>query len=120
LAAGVHTFIDKTVSRFWEREDQEKFKLELDAFSSKVLADVGSPFHKLEATTQDKIVSTLAQEKGDDTLFKTMRELTVSGFFSSEAGLTKVLNYNPVPGPYQGCVDYTAGTPVDSFHAGGW
>jgi len=120
MAAGVHTFIDKTVSRFWEREDQEKFKLELDAFSSKVLADVGSPFHKLEAKTQDKIVSTLAQEKGDDTLFKTMRELTVSGFFSSEAGLTKVLNYNPVPGPYQGCVDYTAGSPVDSFHAGGW
>ena len=24
MAAGVHTFIDQTISRFWEKEDQDK------------------------------------------------------------------------------------------------
>jgi hypothetical protein len=32
------------------------------------------------------------------------KELVVAGYFTSEAGATKVLQYLPVPGPYKGCV----------------
>jgi gluconate 2-dehydrogenase gamma chain len=34
----------------------------------------------------------------------TTKELTVSGFFTSEAGATQVLQYEAVPGAYHGCL----------------
>lgn len=120
MAAGVHTFIDQTVSRFWEKEDQDKLLAGLSAFGKKIKADTGKSFYELEPATQDNIVTELAKEEGEKTLFKTMRELTVSGFFTSELGQTEVLNYLPVPGPYQGCVDYIPGTTMDSTHGKGW
>ena len=120
IAAGVHTFIDQTLSRFWEKEDQDKMIAGLNAFSESVTKENGKDFYQLDPADQDKIVGTLAQEEGNETLFRVMRELTVSGFFTSELGQTEVLNYNPVPGPYQGCVAYVAGTPMDTTMREGW
>ena len=120
IAAGVHTFIDQTISRFWEKEDQDKMIAGLDVFSESIQQEYGKDFYQLDPSKQDVIVGTLAQEEGEVTLFKAMRELTVSGFFTSELGQTEVLNYNPVPGPYQGCVPYEAGTPMDTTMHLGW
>ena len=33
-----------------------------------------------------------------------VKELTMLGFFTSEAGATQVLQYQAVPGAYKGCV----------------
>ena len=33
-----------------------------------------------------------------------VKELTLLGYFTSEVGATQVLQYNPLPGPYRGCV----------------
>ena len=41
--------------------------------------------------------------------FRMMKELTLLGFFTSEAGATKALRYVAVPGRYEGCVDYKKG-----------
>jgi Gluconate 2-dehydrogenase subunit 3 len=41
--------------------------------------------------------------------FTLMKQLTLLGFFTSEPGATQVLRYNPVPGKYEGCVDYKTG-----------
>lgn len=120
MAAGVHTFIDQTISRFWEPADQNRITAGLDAFSNSVKEDNGKDFYQLDPSKQDEIIGTLAKEEGDETLFRVMRELTVSGFFTSELGQTEVLNYNPVPGPYQGCVPYVAGTPMDTSIREGW
>jgi hypothetical protein len=38
-----------------------------------------------------------------------MKQLTVWGYFTSEAGATKALRYVPVPGRYEGCIPYTKG-----------
>jgi hypothetical protein len=38
--------------------------------------------------------------------FAKLKELTVIGFFSSETGATKFLNYNPMPMRYDGDFDY--------------
>ena len=32
------------------------------------------------------------------------RELTLLGYFVSQPGATQVLQYNPLPGPFRGCV----------------
>lgn len=35
--------------------------------------------------------------------FRMMKELTLTGYFTSEPGATKFLKYNPAPGKYDGC-----------------
>jgi hypothetical protein len=34
-----------------------------------------------------------------------MKELTLFGYFTSEVGCTQALNYLPIPGRYDACVD---------------
>jgi len=41
--------------------------------------------------------------------FTTMKELTLTGFFTSEVGATKALRYVAIPGRYEGCVPYAKG-----------
>lgn len=41
--------------------------------------------------------------------FTLMKQLVLLGFFTSEQGVTRVLRYDPVPGKYQGCIDYKEG-----------
>ena len=41
--------------------------------------------------------------------FTLMKQLVLLGFFTSKPGATQVLRYVPVPGKYQGCIDYKAG-----------
>ena len=41
--------------------------------------------------------------------FTMMKQLTLLGFFTSKEGMTKAVRYQPVPGRYEGCVDYKKG-----------
>ena len=52
-----------------------------------------------------------AKKKPEDPAhyFRMMKELTIWGYFSSEAGATKALRYIAVPGRYEGCVPYKKG-----------
>ena len=50
------------------------------------------------------------KKKEDPThYFRMMKELTLTGFFTSEAGATKALRYEAVPGRYDGCLPYKKG-----------
>jgi hypothetical protein len=53
----------------------------------------------------------LADEKKNNAkhYFTMMKELTLTGFFTSEVGATKVLRYVAIPGRYEGCVPYKKG-----------
>jgi Gluconate 2-dehydrogenase subunit 3 len=41
--------------------------------------------------------------------FTLMKQLTLLGFFTSKPGVTQVLRYVPVPGKYEGCIEYKEG-----------
>ncbi|TAF97487.1 MAG: gluconate 2-dehydrogenase subunit 3 family protein [Cytophagia bacterium] len=41
--------------------------------------------------------------------WRLMKELTLFGYFTSEEGATKALNYVPIPGKYEGCIPYKKG-----------
>lgn len=50
------------------------------------------------------------KKEGDPThYFQILKELTLTGYFTSEAGATKALRYVPVPGKYEGCIPYKKG-----------
>lgn len=41
--------------------------------------------------------------------FRTLKELTLLGYFTSEIGATQALSYNQVPGRYDACIPYKEG-----------
>ena len=46
-----------------------------------------------------------------------MKELTMSGFFTSEIGYTKAMRYIETPGRFDPCVEYKAGETIWAAHA---
>jgi len=41
--------------------------------------------------------------------FELFKDLTISGYFTSEIGATQARQYQAVPGKYQGCIPYKKG-----------
>jgi hypothetical protein len=44
--------------------------------------------------------------------FTLMKQLTLWGFFTSKEGITQALKYVPVPGRFDGCIDYKQGDKI--------
>ena len=65
----------------------------------------GSPFADLTAAQQTALLTKYDAAGAPQKLFFiTLRELTTIGYFTSKSGATIALRYDPVPGPYLGCV----------------
>ena len=110
---GVPGFIDKMVKECYKKEDQDRFLAGLQAFDDEAKKAYGDPFMDLDAAKQQEYVKKIhdvaldARKAGgvkDRPFILMMKELTLVGFFTSEPGATKVLQYEPVPGAYRGCV----------------
>lgn len=63
-------------------------------------------FTQLNAEQQDGILTRIARdsETKERTFFHLIREVTLLGYFTSEQVGKNVLNYDPIPGVFRGCV----------------
>lgn len=52
---------------------------------------------------EQKVYTAKKKEEDPNHYFRMMKELTLLGFFTSEIGAKKILNYVRVPGRYDGC-----------------
>jgi gluconate 2-dehydrogenase gamma chain len=113
--AGVHNFIDQMMADFYEEKDKAAFKDGLAKIESEAKSAHGKSFVSLSPEQQDEVLTKFdkeaydpGREKDDPPhFFKTMKELTVTGFCTSEQGATNFLKYDPVPGAYHGCIPYS-------------
>jgi gluconate 2-dehydrogenase gamma chain len=60
-------------------------------------------FLTLSFDEQARAVHTLLEQNDGRTFFRLFKQMTVMGFFTSEAGATQVLRYDEIPGIYSGC-----------------
>jgi gluconate 2-dehydrogenase gamma chain len=120
--AGVPGFIDSLLKEVYSKEQQEKFLKDLSAFDDEARKNYGDGFGQCKKEDQLTFVKKKHEEAlssvgrsgaegwwntadGNETPFIIrVKELTILGFFTSEPGATQVLQYNQVPGPFQGCV----------------
>ncbi len=112
IDAGVHTFIDNMMAGYYLEKDRTAFrealvKVDLDANEA-----YGKSFTRLSDEQKDEMLGKYDEEAytkttDGDHFFKTMKELTILGFYTSEIGATEVLEYDPVPGDYKGCIPYS-------------
>jgi gluconate 2-dehydrogenase gamma chain len=111
---GVPGFIDLMLKDVYSKEDQDHFLASLKAFDDEAKKEHGDPFIELDPEAQTAFVkkvhdAAVEAEKATKPAPKRpfilmTKELTMLGFFTSEAGATQVLQYVAVPGSYKGCV----------------
>lgn len=113
IAAGVPVFIDKMMAEFYQGAEKKAFKEGLEKVESDAKDTYGKSFVDLAPEQQDALLqkydeAAYAEDRNREKkpFFRTMKELTVLGFCTSEAGATEVLKYDPVPGDYKGCIPY--------------
>ena len=78
----------------------------LEDLENRSIAQHDKEFTELALPEQEALLKEIAAEEGEHNFFETSRSMTVYLFFTSEVGATQVLNHNPIPGEYEGCIDY--------------
>ncbi len=111
---GVPGFIDLMLQEVYSKDDQERYVSGLKSFADAANKEYGDPFIELSAAQQAAFVknvhdAAVKAEKETKPVPKrsfilTTKELTLLGFFTSQPGATKILQYDPVPGAYHGCL----------------
>lgn len=116
-AAGVAPFINTIVSDCYPKDYQDRFKAGLEKVERECKAAYGKSF--VQANNDQRTVILKIEESNayadrkagakDAPFWFMIRELTVAGYFTSEAGCTQALSYEWVPGRYEGCVPLKPG-----------
>lgn len=131
-AANVGQFMTVMVSDCYETKDQKAFREGIKALNvacekmHKTSFMKASPEQRLSLLVElDKEAKTYQSKKGEleeterkkdkdfpglpNHYFLMMKQLTMLGYFTSEAGCTQALRYMAVPGKYEGSVPYKKG-----------
>lgn len=110
---GVPAFIEEMIWHVHEPGSRGRFLEGLEAFdalageqSDSRFLEINPEEQRLYAEEQNRKMVQWQGEGMPEELhfFRTMKELTLAGYFTTEVGATQVLQYEPVPGSYDGCV----------------
>ncbi|MFT4156254.1 gluconate 2-dehydrogenase subunit 3 family protein [Parafilimonas sp.] len=96
-------------------EQRTEFLVELDKEAKARSQEIGARAAKLTDEQRhqialDKNLGTFKRDPQDDPHYFTMiKQLTLTGYFTSKPGATQALRYIAVPGKYEGCIPYKKG-----------
>jgi hypothetical protein len=123
--AKVGEFIELMIKDCYTGKDQESFNKGLEELEKKdfmkadpakqttILKELEAAVKtELEKQGEEKKKYTEAGKEYTDAsvpFFRLFKELTLLGYFTSEPGATLALEYVPVPGRYDGCIDLKPG-----------
>ncbi len=134
---GVIKYIDMAVSLLYKPEEQDRFKKGLETCIATIESEQGGKFADLGADKLTAFLENHIGLKADKKAAEARKEmlgkdeapsgsaaqkeyylynflnavkgLTVGGYFSNEIIATEHMVYEPVPGPYMGCIDWGGG-----------
>ena len=114
LDVGVPEFIDQMAAKTFTAEEQTKFRAALQELNEGTYTKMKKNFADIEFGDQDAILRDLEEivienarnddQDGEPTLFDTLRGMAIFAYTTSEQIGTEVLNYDPIPGDYLGCM----------------
>ncbi|QRR01090.1 gluconate 2-dehydrogenase subunit 3 family protein [Dyadobacter sandarakinus] len=129
--AKVGEFIEKMLKDCYLEKDQASFnkglkELEKKDFMKGTPAQQTAILKEMEAAAKQELAKADEDKKAADEkkkyteagkeyteagvpFFRLVKELTLLGYFTSEEGATQALEYVPVPGRYDGCIDLKPG-----------
>jgi len=104
------------VTNFYSDDEKNNFKSDLKLFDDKSKEKHSKIFIALNSNERESILGILSDEaknsqrsdKNKSHIFSTIKQATISGYFTSEVGAKGGLcEFLPVPGPFKGCIDYS-------------
>ncbi len=116
IAAGVPEFIEKMLADWAMPDERKPILAGLDAIEARSQADFQLQAVKATPEQQDALLTLAMEDKipGGLSFFDKFRQLVITGYFTSEIGITQERDYLPVPGRYDGAHRYSPGTKVFS------
>jgi hypothetical protein len=118
-AAKVGEFMHVMVTDCYDEKDQAVFIEGITKLNDASETKFKSDFLKLTPEQRKELLTGIDKEAKDyagskkkedpNHYFTLMKQLTLLGYFSSEVGATQALRYVPVPGKYEGCIEYKKG-----------
>ncbi|MFD0796153.1 gluconate 2-dehydrogenase subunit 3 family protein [Maribacter chungangensis] len=105
-------------------EEQGIFLEGLNDLDARAAKTFSSAFESAKAEDKLALLQTLqveaeayyeereGQEKIPPHYFQQLKSLTLSGYFTSEIGMTQAREYLPLPGKFEACIQYEKGTKV--------
>ena len=109
IAAGVPTYIEHMLGDWAINDERDTILSGLAAIDARSMADYKLPAVKASAGQQDALL-TLAMNgdlPGAPAFFDAFRQLVITGYFTSEIGITQEREFLPVPGKYDGAYPYS-------------
>lgn len=112
-------FIDMVFANTMDEAAQQAKVAEMDAFEEACKAQHGKAFHELDSTQRTALLQeeearapkfnggvwgTAVGEQEPVGFYRSLKSLMIWAYFSSEEVGKNVTNYDPIPGPYQGCI----------------
>jgi len=135
--AGVGPFIELMLKDCYKAQEQQNFLEGLADADAKAMKAHGKSFLATSSAEQVALLKSIEKETiemmknanvqqvkvGDNVdkevvsgkklkgtpFWRLMKELTLFGYFTSEQGATKALDYVPIPGRYEGCIPLKPG-----------
>lgn len=113
-AVGVGDFIVMILEDCYKPVDQEAFRQGLLKVEEEAKRRSGKSFLECSASEKIKTLTTIeaqamAASKKAFSFWHSIKSLTVTGYFTSEAGTKQALEYLWVPGKYQACMEMKPG-----------
>ena len=109
-AAEVHVFIDKMLAEHYPDAERERVLAGLAEIDATARRGCGRSFIRCSADEQRTILTHIDGEAFADRArphwFRTIKELTVLGYYTSEVGATQELKHVAVPGRFDPCVPF--------------
>lgn len=109
IAAGVPEFIEKLLADWALPDERTPIVVGLDAIEARSQADYKVAAAAATPEQQDALLTLAMEDKlpGGTEFFQKFRQLVITGYFTSEIGITKERKYLPVPGRYDGAYLYS-------------
>ena len=119
--AKVQDFIADIVADCFNEKDRKAFFTGMTDLQKSCQTTYNKPFEQLDEKQRIEFLTKVEQEakeykeKNKDNkeapphIWGTLKGLVLTGYFTSEIGATKALNYLPIPGKYEGCVPLEKG-----------
>lgn len=112
--ANVVSYIHSRLKHFAKDDERASMMEGLKLFDSMADTKFGKTYNHLPEGDKNEIMNMMQAEasKNGEHIFNKLKQETVVGFFTSEVGATQVLRHDPIPGAYNGCIDFSPGDTV--------
>ena len=109
IAAGVPAYIEKLLADWAAPADRVPILAGLDAIEARCVKDYKVPGARATAAQHDALLTLAMNDQipSGGVFFEAFRQLVITGYYTSEIGMTQEREYLPVPGEYNGAFPYS-------------